>query len=108
MFATTRPSQAPRLLGGAGNEEDMVMLDRDAVEKILPEAHEALCQGISPAKNGGLSTKNGDLSMKHGRIMHISYLYISVKNVVPHSWLTWFISPITMIYVRCIHSYYAL
>jgi hypothetical protein len=42
--------------------------------------------------------------MKHGRIMHISYLY----NVVPHSWLTWFLSPITMIYVRCIYSYYAL
>ena len=76
----TAKSGAPRLLGGAGNEEDMVMLDRDAVEKILPEAHEARAgpRDFTSNKNGGLSTKNGDLSMKHGRIMHISYI-ISIQ-----------------------------
>eukprot|EP00435_Cladocopium_sp_Y103_P032161 s399_g8.t1 len=37
-----------RLLGGANNEEDMVMLDRAAVEKILPNAQEELrAQGIT-------------------------------------------------------------
>jgi len=56
-----------KLLGGAGNEEDMVMLDRDAVEKILPEAHEELrAQGITAEEFLQLFDHLEESSSHHG------------------------------------------
>lgn len=56
-----------KLLGGGGNEEDMVMLDRDAVERILPEAHEELrAQGITAEEFLQLFDHLEESSSHHG------------------------------------------
>jgi hypothetical protein len=58
----------------------MVMLDRDAVEKILPEAHEALCQGISPAKKWW--SKHQKWGFKHETWSNNAYI-ISIQCGAP-------------------------